>query len=193
MKIGQIERLYAKNGINEIRTDYRAIVETLRRLKRQEPIRNDDYLHGLYLTDLMFASTRQHIRMLTGTGESNWLALLEPTLVKTLARMREARGFLKAIFVGEGKLPLGIHGLREQFGELIQIQKARAESPIRHFITCDSYMLRLESVHPPITPDMDSDLIKADVYFNNVAKTRTTEKEFDRIWAYLERQDLMNE
>jgi len=189
MNIRQVESLYAKKGKNEIRTDYRAIVDTFRKLKRQEPIPNDDYLHGLYLTDLMLASTRKHIRMLTGTGESNWLAVLEPTLVKTLARITEAKGFFKAIFVGEGKLPAAIHMLSKQFGETIQVQKAQAEAPIRHFIACDSYMLRLESVHPPITPDMDSSMIKGDVYFSNVAKTKSKEEEFDFIWSYLECQD----
>lgn len=190
MQIQEVDELYRNNGAEQVEQDYRDLVSTFRQLKLKEAIPNTDYLHGLYLIDLMFRNTSHHVRMLNGIGESNWLDVLKDTLVKTLTRIKEKGGFLKAIFVGEGEAPNAIFSLQEKFGDkTVKFITAKASRPVKHFIACDSRMLRLESTHDPITPEMESDSIKAAVYLNNLGRTKTIEEEFDDIWNYLQTQD----
>ncbi len=190
MKIIEVERLYLEKGYNQVDPDYRALVDIFRKLNAKEPIPNSDYLHGLYLNDLMFRGTSHHIRMLNGTGESNWLDVLKDSISKALARIKERNGFLKAIFVGGGETPDAIRKLQQKFGDqTVKFMMARTSEPVRHFIACDSSMLRLEDVHRPITQEMMSNSIKASVYLNNPGKTKTMEDEFDYIWDYLNTQD----
>lgn len=189
MKIGEVEKLYEEKGAEEVDQDYRDLVDAFRRLELKEPIPNSDYLHGLYLTDLMFKTTNRSIRILSGTGQSNWLEVLRDSLSKAVARIKARGQFLKAIFVGEGGPPKGILKLQEMFGtETVQFVIAKTSKPFNHFIACDSRKLRLEDIHEPITPQMDSSEIVASVYLNNPAKTKSKEEDFDYIWDYLEKQ-----
>lgn len=189
MEIEKVEELYRKNGANEVDQDYRDLVSTFRRLRLKVPIPNTDYLHGLYLIDLVFQNTNRNIRMLNGIGESSWLDVLKDSLVKTLGRIKERGGCLKAIFIGEGQPPDIFFQLRERFGkDVVKYIVARANRSPRHFIACDGRMLRLEEFHELITQKTPSDKIIADVYLNNPNRTKLKEKEFDEMWDYLKEQ-----
>jgi hypothetical protein len=189
MKIQDIEALYAEKGPDGVEQDYRDLVDTFCRLESKEPIPNSDYLHGLYLTDLMLRTTNSSIRILSGIGESNWLGVLRDSLFKALTRIKAKGNCLKAIFVGQGNLPESIVMIRSDFGdETVKVMTAKPSQPVEHLIACDSRMLRLEKIHAPITPQTDSSEIIASVYLNNPARTRTKEEEFDYIWDYLEKK-----
>lgn len=189
MKIADIEELYARGGFNEVKKDYRDLVDAFRHLRCREPIPNSDYLHGLYLTDLMFRSTSENIRILSGMGESNWLRVLRDSLTKALERIKTKKGFLKAIFVGTGAPSKAILYLQNKFGtDTVKFITATAPEPVEHFIACDSHMLRLEKAHPPITGDMDSSKIIASVYLYNPARAKAKEEQFELIWKDLETQ-----
>lgn len=190
MQIEEIEELYAEKGAEGVEQDYRDLVVAFWRLRSKEPIPNSDYLHGLYLTELMFKSTSSSIRILSGIGESNWLKVLRDSLSKAIVRIKAKGKCVKAIFVGQGSPPEAIVELRSKFGgDTVKFISARTSKPVEHFIACDSHMLRLERIHAPLTPQTDSGEVVADVYLNNPAKTKTKEEEFDYIWDYLEKQE----
>jgi hypothetical protein len=190
MTIREVEQLYAEKGPLDLERDYRDLVATIQRLEIKAPIPNSDYFHGLFLTDLMFGGSSRSIRMLNGIGESNWLQVLRANLEKALGRIKERKGCLKAIFVGGGEAPSAIVHLRDRFGaETVKYMTATTAKPVRHFIACDSRMLRLEEIHDPLTSDTESDCIRATVYLSNPEKTKAVEEEFDVIWDRLAGQD----
>lgn len=126
--------------------------------------------------------------MLNGISKGcDWLEVLRGNLVAALKRIKSSGGFLKAIFVGEGVAPDSIIELRKEFKGTVQFVTATSPKPIKHFIICDNYMLRLEELHNPITPDTPSDDIHASVYLDSPVRAKEKAKEFDEIWDYLSR------
>jgi hypothetical protein len=181
---------YKAEGAEFIDKDYRDIVDIIRKARYDMEIPNNDYSHALWLSNLMFQSTSKNIRMLNGISSGcDCFEVLKDSLAIALQRIKRCDGYLKAIFVGEGDVPSSIVQLREEFGDTVQFVTATAGKPIKHFIACDDNKVRLEELHDPITPDMDSDQIKASVYLNSPARTRETIKEFNTIWDYLNTSD----
>lgn len=177
---------YKAEGAESIDKDYRDIVDIIRKGRYDIEIPNNDYSHALWLSDLMFQGTSKNIRMLNGISSGcDCFEVLKDSLTIALQRITRGSGYLKAIFVGEGNIPGSIAQLREEFGDTVQFITATASKPIKHFITCDDNKVRLEELHDRITPDMNSDQIKASVYLNSPARTREAIKKFDTIWSYL--------
>ena len=177
---------YKAEGAESIDKDYRDIVDIIRKGRYDIEIPNNDYSHALWLSNLMFQGTSKNIRMLNGISSGcDCFEVLKDSLAIALQRIERCGGYLKAIFVGEGDIPGSIVQLREEFGDTIQFITATTSKPIKHFIACDDNKVRLEELHDRITPDMESDQIKASVYLNSPARTRETIEKFDTIWDYL--------
>lgn len=190
MTIQEVIDSYKAEGAESIDKDYRDIVDIIRKARYDMEIPNNDYSHALWLSNLMFQGTSKNIRMLNGISSGcDCFDVLKDSLTIALQRIKRSGGYLKAIFVGEGNVPESIVQLRKEFGDTVQFVTATASKPIKHFIACDDNKLRLEELHDRITPDMDSNQIKASVYLNSLARTRETIKEFDAIWDYLNKSD----
>lgn len=189
MTIQEVIDSYKAEGEKSVDKDYRDIVEVIRRLRLDLEIPNSDFSHALYLAELMFQGTSKNIRMLNGMSiECDWLDVLKGSLNGAVTRMKNSGGFLKAIFVGEGGAPQFIEDLHQKFSDTVQFITATAVKPIKHFIICDDKMFRDEEIHKPITPDMNSNEIKAKVYLNNRLETRIAIEKFDSIWNSLMKQ-----
>lgn len=185
MTIGEIKEKYLSEKEEALEQDYRDLVDLFQKHFPKDGIPNSDYLHALYLTDLMFQGTTRNICMFNGSGKDGWLDVLKDTLRNTIHRIKENRGLMRAVFIGK-KVPQAIVDLAEEFGEeTVRYTTLDSDVPLKHFITCDGSMLRMEEVHEPLTSDMQGDTIKAQVYLSNTAMTNTVDKYFDSIWGSL--------
>lgn len=189
MTIREVIDNYKTEGVKSIGKDYRDLVDIVRNEEAHDvEIPNSDYSHALYLADLMFQDTSKSIRMLNGMGAGVYcLDVLKNSFIGAVERIKKSEGFLRAIFVGESDAPEIVVNLHKKFGGTAQFVTATSPKPIKHFIICDDYMLRLEELHDPITPDTPSDKINASVYLNSPPRAKEKAREFDEIWDYLNR------
>lgn len=186
MTIQEVINSYKADGDESVDKDYRDIVDIIRKARYDMRIPNNDYSHALWLSSLMFRGTSKNIRMLNGISLGcDCFEVLKDSLSIALGRIKRNGGHLKSIFVGEGDVPKTIVQLRKEFGDTVQFITATTNKPIKHFIACDDNKLRLEELHDRITPEMESDKIKASVYLNNPARTKEMVREFDVIWDHL--------
>ena len=185
MRIGEAQQEYGKSGPECIDRDYRDLVQIFIKYRLKEEIPNSNYLHFLYLTDLMFQNSTRRIWMLNGPGKEGWLDILKQNLDDAIGRIKKAKGTLRAVFLSE-KLPQTIVDLQSKYGNtVVQLATAKGSPGLGHFIVCDDRMLRLEQPHEELTPDMDSDKIVASVYLNNPFKTEAVANYFSSIWEAL--------
>lgn len=184
MKIKDAKENYRKAGFDSIEPDYISLVNTWKTLCLTEPIPNSDYLHGLYLMDLILRQTKQTIRMLNGPGKDGWLDVLKDTFEQAIIRIKAANGFLKAIFLAD-EAPELIVEWQKKYPDCVKYKLAKFidASQLRHFISCDGLMLRLEHPHEELTPDSDTNIITADMYFRNQVKAEAMESYFDNLWS----------
>lgn len=184
MKIKEAKEKYRKEGFGSIESDYINLVNTWESLCLTEPIPNSDYLHGLYLMDLILRQTKRNVRMLNGPGKDGWLDVLKDTFEQTIIRIKAANGFLKAIFLADEAPELIVEWQRKYPGCVkYKLAKSIDASLLRHFISCDGLMLRLEHPHKELTPDSNSNIITADMYLRNQVKAKAMESYFDNLWS----------
>ncbi len=184
MKIKDAQEIYRKGGFSSIEPDYIKLVNTWKTLRLTEPIPNSDYLHGLYLMDLILQQTKRNVRMINGPGKDGWLDVLKDTFEQAIIRIKAANSFLKAIFFAD-EAPEPMVEWQRKYPDCVEYKLAKFidASQLRHFVSCDGLMLRLEHPHEELTPDSNSDIITADMYLLNKVKARAMENYFDNLWS----------
>lgn len=185
-KIQQAQAEYAKKGADSIEQDYRDLVRVIKDSHVNVAIPNNNYLHGLYLTDLMFQNSKKKIRILSGPGKDGWLDVLKDSLEQALRRTREAKDALLAIFLAD-EAPSAFIDLNNKYKDSVKYVLAKAQKPFPHFIVCDSRMVRAEDLHEELRADMDTTAVTAQVYLDNPTRAKVMEDYFDELWRYLEK------
>lgn len=182
--IQEAKELYKKLRAQAINIDLRLLLEDLQKTGFEGEIRNHDYLDALFLTELMFGSTKRTTRILSGTSADGFIEVLKESFEEALKRIRANRGFARIILLSE-KFPSLLRQLTDKYKDVLQVTLAKAPENVSHFIACDSRMLRMEDPHEELTPNTPPDAVSARVYFNNKTETKLTEDRFDNIWSYL--------
>lgn len=184
-KISEVQEMYTNDGPNAVDQDYRHLVEIIRRYQIDEPIPNSDYLHALYLNELMFNASRRTVRMLNGPSKDGWMKVLFASIEAMLKRIKNAgKGKVRAIIFGDEE-PKTLTVLKRSYGDILKCLVIDSDVQLRHFIVCDSRMLRLEDLHDPLNIDMDTRCINAEVYLDNPVRAKAAEDYFDALWAGL--------
>lgn len=175
----QLQELEAEYNVFDKLADFAS-------LNTELPIDNDSYMDALLLTDYMFKRTSNNILMLTGhDNEVCFLETLKDTFIETLERIKNNGGKVKIIFIAES-VPESIKTTFEKYYnstlECIAV-KLKNDYPVKHFIACDSRMVREEDIHPTLTDASPANIIKAKMYFNNKTKNQINTSLFNLIWA----------
>lgn len=186
--IAEAKGLYRKYGSSLVSKDYKYVINGLLRLDFPGEIPNYDYVHALFLADLMFQNTSKSLRMITGAYGKDFLADLESSFLGALERISRNRGFVHMIALG-GDSRLALQPLQDKFrGTLrIFIANLKKNEELNHTIICDNRMLRVEEPHSEIVDNMSVEDIKASVFFNNPGKAKVASEAFDSMWRSLNR------
>ncbi len=143
---------------------------------------NDSYGDALRLTEVMLRHTHRQFVILTGGACGGfYITLLDP-LRDALNRIRDSGGKGRMIILSE-TYPEWLRALAEDYKGTLEIASANPSLPKKHFIVCDSTMVREEELHGELTLSSKADLIKAKVHFNNPAKGNELEGMFDSLWS----------
>lgn len=189
MKIREVKQRYTEEGANAVEQDYRSIVSVFHENKIRKAIPNSDYLHMLYLNELMFNLSRRSVRMLCGDCKDGWMGVLRDSLDSLVTRIKVAqKGVFRVIILGD-TVPMALVDLKKKHCGLVQYILAQATEKMRHFIVCDGRMVRWEDPHEPLTEEDDSACLTASVYLNNPIKASTMENYFDRLWGSINRDE----
>lgn len=195
LTISQAQQFYDEHG-SELLSDYRSIVEVIRRHRIESPLDNSNYLHALLLTQLMLEHTSHQFRMLTGGMLDGFVGTLRTSFRQMLERIRDnsepSHARVLVIVDGEESASeqeqsASCEALRELYAEFpctLEIQKIRLQpgTSLSHFIVGDHDMVRDEQPHQPLDPRSDSSLVRADVSFYSPTKARLFMSRFDTFW-----------
>ena len=182
MKISDAIEIYKNKQLDCVDEDYKELVRLVRESRIKDPIKNSNYSHALYLTDLMFGCTTESLRIFCGNGGDGFLTALKDSFEKAVKRVIKNGGTVKIILLADSA-PDILKELKSKYKEKFQYALANAKGLLNHYIVCDSRLLRYEEKHEPITKDSEVDLIKANVYFNNPSIAKMMEDGFDTIWG----------
>jgi len=79
-----------------------------------------------------------------------------------------------------------LKSLIEKFPQTFEMTTCTSTSDVNHFIVCDSRMIRIEELHPPLdTSDATDEMVKAKVNFNDPLRAKHHMGLFDAIWQAL--------
>lgn len=149
---------------------------------------NDSYLSSLILVAAMLRRSKTSMRVLIGGGVDLFFKMIKDDFVRCLERFAKTRGFVKIIVVDSTKEDF-LEELAVKYPNVLSILYATTRQPVNHFIVCDSSMVRDEEPHKALSIDMETNVIKAKIYFNNKEKARVTTEFFDGIWDQLEKPE----
>jgi hypothetical protein len=183
--IEDVIKAYREKRSEAVHPDFRNLVEALRKSGYSGEISNHDYLDALFLTDLMFKDTRQTLRILCGSAVNDFIEVLNDSFESALKKIMVNSGQAKVILFSNS-VPMVIKQFQEKYN-ILKVFLARSPKPMKHFIVCDSRMLRLEEIHEPLKSNTPSNAVNAAVYFNNGPKSRLAENMFESVWQYLEK------
>ena len=79
--------------------------------------------------------------------------------------------------------PEWLKALVEDFNGTFEIACVNSNQREKHFIVCDSKMVREEELHGELTLSSKADLVKAKVNFNEPSKGKYLESLFESIWS----------
>lgn len=145
-------------------------------------LNNDSYYDALVLTEAMFSHSKSSIKLITGSAADGFISELQLPFVKAIERVRAANGKVQMIIFGNEVTP-SVMEIANKYPDTFQAAAVNPSSPIRHFIVCDSKMLRHEELHGDLTDETSAHEIKAEVNFNNPRKAKMLETFFDAMWA----------
>ena len=172
---------YAATGKESVSPGFREIINQMIDNNIKTEFKNDSYLDALYLTDVMFSRSQKSIRLLTGPGADSFLFTLKDSFIGALQRLAKVNGTVKIVLL-DGKMPVWLEPLQKQHKNVLEVFRATANEPIKHFIVCDARMARLEEIHGQISKESNASEIKASVYFNQPIMAKVLEDHFDSIW-----------
>lgn len=181
MTIQTARDLFLQYG-EKFRPDCEAVVSLVRKRNLSDALPNSNYLHALSLTQLMLDHTDHEFRMLTGCAGDGFLSSLKSSFVEMLRRIRDVKGTARIIFVNDNRKSEWIDSLRKEFPDTLDTVSVRAATNLSHFIVCDDDMVRDEELHDALTEQSSANLIKAKVFFKNLAMAEVFSVRFDAIW-----------
>jgi hypothetical protein len=144
---------------------------------------NDCYLDALRLTSFMFGRTHESVRMLTGSSVDFFLSELDKSFTDALKRIAENQGEFRVIVLG--KAINSLKKIRDTHGSVFKFIEAQSSVPLRHFLVCDSNMVRLEELHGPLDLKTEATAVKARVHFCDLIRAKMLEENFDGLWEKL--------
>ena len=151
-----------------------------------ESFENDSYFDALCLTHVMLQRTFVGASVLTGSGASKFWSALSSPLEKCLTRLSLVGGKFRMIALNVKDDLNYFKSLKEKFPNTFELVTAKASSDVTHFIICDSRMVRVEELHPPLdTEDASDDLVKAKVNFNDPLGSKHHGSFFEAVWSKL--------
>jgi len=179
----------SKYGEDLLSKDYKNVIAQLFEIGFNGEIDNDDYVHALYLTDLMFQNTSRSLRMVMGSYGKEFLGDLHNSFMLALERIHRNHGFAHLAFLTQDSLS-PLQKLQEQFrGTLkIFICSLTRNVVLNHIIICDNRMLRKEKPHPTVFDGMPVEDIKASVFLSNRSASEVAAETFDVMWHSLSRK-----
>ena len=170
MNIREAKEKYRQEKEKCIDPEFRSMAEVLvdARIETNQPIKNSNYLHALYLTELMFEHTGKSINILSGAGLDGFLESIQESFIDAIKRISNAGGKVRMILLGHEAPPF-INQLKAKYKSSFDIWHAtEAEGQhVRHFIVCDRNKVRVEDIHNELTDSSDINDIRADVFMNN--------------------------
>ena len=179
MNIREAKEKYRREKEKCVNVEFRSMAESLANSNADtnQPIKNSNYLHALYLTELMFERTCRSIGILSGPGFDGFLETLEESFTNAVSRIARTGGKVRILLLGQ-EVPAFILRLKNMYRGVFEIHHAKeAEGTrVRHFIVCDKNKVRVENIHETLTEESDINDIQADVYLNNrnIAKVFNT-------------------
>jgi len=181
MTIGVCKKLFEQYSDGFL-PDQENLVQLFRRHRLDHAIHNENYLHALSLTDLMFQHTKYSFCMLTGSAGDGFLACLRDSFVAMLRRIRNSKGEARVIVVNGSTTEF--QPFLDEFPDTLTVIQAESASgaQIAHFIVGDDDMVRDEEIHSPLTKNSNANEIKADVYFANKIEADMFSRKFDIYW-----------
>jgi len=184
LNIKDARALYVKHG-KEFYADAQHLFDFFKKSKCNEGLANDNYLHALGLTELMFGNIQRSLKMLAGSGADSFIETLSNTFKTMLTRIRSNFGKAQIIVAGPNK-PVGLSVLEDEYKDVLEVISAQPKkAEIGHFIVGDSLIVREEEPHKVLSESDPADIIRATVYLNNPVRAKTIEEHFDSIWNFL--------
>lgn len=180
-----------------LEAEYRDAAETA---MPSDFISNDTCLHALLLSEIMFDKTENSIRIFSGSNVAKFLSTIKDSFKRACENIVSRNGKVRIITAVSPKNAANTRvelkafadyirkGIKEKFSREIDFWCAcyqaddKELATLPHYIACDSKMLRLEAAHAPLTGKEKAGVIKANVYFNSPASTKTFEAYFDKIY-----------
>jgi hypothetical protein len=184
MDIKQAKALFVQYR-GHLSPDYLRLAQLIRRHGISLPVPNENYLHGLCLTDMLLGFVNESLRILTGSITEGVPECLRDKFEAAVARIQKAGGTARIVVLGNDSGQL--KSLQDKYGRTLLIREARPASGaiIRHFIVGDTELVRDEEPHADLREESDANEIKASVYFNNKEKAAVLSTAFDAIWDKL--------
>jgi hypothetical protein len=181
ISIQEARARYAKDGRDAVYPGYRSVIKSLVGDGYSGQFRNDSYADALFLTDIMFEHADKAVRMLTGGGGDGFIETLAARFEEMLERLQRVGGEVRIIMLST-EIPKFLQQLSERFASTLRIARAKASDKMKHFIVCDTHMVRLEELHDELTPATPASAIKANVTFNDRVQAKVAEDYFDTLW-----------
>jgi len=172
----------------ELVEGYRNVADYCREHQISAPLPNDNFVHALTLTDLMFDKCQRSLRMLTGGHGDGFIGCLKDTFVKMLHRLKKNSGVAQILVLNGGSESKLLDSLAAEFPGTLKIAKGRIVSgAVSHCIVADNEMVRDEQPHEPLAELTSANVIKANVYFHSPGMADLFSKRFDAIWERVAR------
>jgi hypothetical protein len=176
------DAINAYRGSSAEAEGYRSLITLLIDAGFSQPFKNDSYYDALVLTEAMLNRSNHRIKLLTGPACDGFYSALSVHFMNALQRIHNAGGEVKMIILGTC-FPPALGELVKKFPGTFQIALAKPLTKLRHFIVCDSKIVRVEEYHEELSANSGAHEIKADVNFNNPSQGKMLETYFDSIWS----------
>lgn len=151
-----------------------------------ESFENDSYFDALCLTHVMLRRTFIGASVLTGSGASKFWSALSKPLEDCLARLSTVGGKFRIITLNVKDDLEYLKSLKNKFPNTFEIISAKASPDVTHFVICDSRMVRVEELHPPLDDaNANDEMVKAKVNFNDPARAKHHGRFFENVWSKL--------
>jgi len=183
MSICTAREFYRKHA-SAVNMDEIDLVDMFRKIGWKNGLNNDNYVHALFLTDLMFRNTFTSMSILAGAGADDFLRCLSKSFEALLDRLKKWSEGLVRIVIVDGEKGDYLNWLSRRYEGTLSVKCAQSAPTVRigHFIFNDSGMLRKEQYHDPLDDESSAGEVKAKVYLNNPTESRIMWDVFDTVW-----------
>ena len=148
----------------------------------EEPLNNDSYFDALCLTHVMLDRSLFDVCILTGGGAEAFCNTLQRPFLAAAERLKQLGGKIRMIILNHDMPVQFLDEAKKKYPDVFDFILAKGPSGVRHFMVCDSRMLRLEEAHEKISIVSLASTIHAQVYFNNPQLAKNQHALFDAVW-----------